>query len=60
MLHVPETAGMEHYHDGDDLAVAHPRGSLGFVSQQVVSDGFLKLDVEFVDKIENFGNFVVS
>ena len=60
VFHIPETSGMKHHHDGNDLTGAHFRGPLGFVPKNVFFDGFVKFNAEFIYKIENFGNFVVS
>ncbi len=60
MFHVAETAGMEHDHNCNDLTMAHIRLSLGFVAQQSFFNGFVKFYAEFIDKIENIRNFVIS
>ncbi len=60
VLHVPESPGMEHYHNGNDLTGAQFRPSLGLVSKEMFFDGFVKFNAEFIDKIENFDNFIVS
>lgn len=60
VFHVSESPGMEHHHNGNDFAQAHSGPSLGPVSKNMFFSGFFKLDAEFIDKIENFGNFGVS
>ncbi len=57
---IPIASTMKHYHDCNDLDGAHFMGSLRFISKEMFFDGFFKFNAEFVNKIENFGNFVVS
>jgi hypothetical protein len=49
MFEVSVPTGMEHNHDGNHLAGAHFRLSLGLVPQKAVFDGFIKFYAEFTD-----------
>lgn len=60
VFHIPETSSMKHHHDGNDLTGTQFQSPLGFISQNVFFNRIVKFNAEFVNKIENFGNFVVS
>lgn len=49
MLEVSVPPGMEHDHDGDNLARTQFRLSLGLISQKVVFNGIVKFNAEFIN-----------
>lgn len=44
----------------NDLTNTHFKGPLGFIPQYMFFKGIVKFDAEFIYKIENFGDIVIS
>lgn len=59
VLHTPETAEMEEYLNGDDLAVGHDRFLLRCISDQVPIEFLLEILSEFIRQIEYLCNFIL-
>ncbi len=59
VFHIAEPSRVEHNLDSDYFATAHPRLSVRFVAYKVLLDRFFEFQTEFINKTENFSNFIV-
>ena len=59
VFHVSKPSKMKRNHDSDYFTTTHFRDPFRFISDKVFLNRFLKRKTEFINKIENFSNFIV-